>query len=185
MAERSCIVTRKKAEQTDLVRLVLSPEGELFVDYRAKLPGRGAWVVPTREVLERLEQHPKLLQRAFRGSVKAEGILEKMRDSNLLALNHALSLAARSGALVSGGKRVREAVSDSKCLGLIFASDASSRLKQDLLSRGGEVFALELALDRASLGAQIGKGPRAAMAVMASKPGRHLIRELQRHHALR
>ena len=185
MAERSCIVTRRKAGQADLVRLVLSPEGELFVDYRAKLPGRGAWVAPEREVLLRLESQPKLLQRAFRCSVRADGILEKLRHANDRALQHALSLAARSGCLVSGGKRVREALSDPNCLGIVFAVDASPRLRRDLVSRKEGVEEFEVALDRGARGAQIGKGPRAAVAIIGAKPGRHLIRELQRHHALR
>ena len=178
-------MTRRKAGPSDLVRLVLSPEGELFVDYRAKLPGRGAWVVPEREVLLRLQQQPKILQRAFRRPVKGEGILEKVQRSNALAVEHALSVAARSGCLVSGGKRVRDALGEDQCLGLLFSSDASSRLRRDLLSRREGVLELEFTLEQGALGAQIGKGPRAAIAIMSSKPGRHLIRELQRHLALR
>jgi hypothetical protein len=178
-------VTRRKADPLDLVRLVLSPEGELFVDYRAKLPGRGAWVLPEKGVLERLEKQPKLLQRAFRRPVETEGILQKVQDSNRLAVQNALSLAARSGVLIGGGKRVREALAGPRCLGVIFAEDASPRLKRDLLSRVTDLLGYELTADRVALGAQIGKGPRAALAIIDSQPGRHLIRELQRHHALR
>ena len=185
MAERSCILTRQKAEQADLVRLVLSPEGELFVDYRAKLPGRGAWVCPQREVLEEVEAKPKILARAFRQKVEASGLLEKVRDANRRALMDALSIAARSGALVGGGKRVRDALGESKCVGLLLASDASHRLKVDLEQRADGIVCFELDLDRDSFGAQIGKGPRSAMVVKSSKPGRHLIRELHRHYALR
>lgn len=185
MAERSCILTRQKADQSDLVRLVLSPEGELFVDYRAKLPGRGAWVYPRAAVLQALEGKPKVLARAFQQPVDAVGLLEKVRHANRRALMDALSLAARSGALVGGGQRVRDALNEKKCAALIFASDASDRLKADLERRVEGVPAFFLHLNRADLGAQIGKGPRAVMVVMSSKPGRHLIRELQRHHALR
>jgi ribosomal protein L7Ae-like RNA K-turn-binding protein len=155
------------------------------VDYRAKLPGRGAWVVPEREVFLRLESQPKLLQRAFRCPVRATGILSKVLHANSIAVEHALSLAARSGCLVSGGKRVRDALAEQNCLGVLFAEDASPRLRRDLLSRNEGKLGLEIDLDRAQLGAQIGKGPRAAVAIMGSKPGRHLIRELQRHRALR
>ena len=87
--------------------------------------------------------------------------------------------------MVGGGKRVREALGDPKCEGLLLASDASPRLKADLEHRSERVLRFELDLNRDAFGAQIGKGPRSAMAVMASKPGRHLIRELQRHYALR
>jgi predicted RNA-binding protein YlxR (DUF448 family) len=185
LAERSCILTRQKADQADLVRLVLSPEGELFVDYRGKLPGRGAWVFPQKEIIVKLESQPKVLARAFRQPVDASGLLEKVRQANTRALMDALSLAARAGALVGGGKRVREALSHSRCAGLVIAADASSRLKVDLGRRSEGIERFILDLDRDALGAQIGKGPRAAMVVIASKPGRHLLRELQRHSALR
>jgi predicted RNA-binding protein YlxR (DUF448 family) len=185
LAERSCILTRQKADQADLVRLVLSPEGGLFVDYRAKLPGRGAWVCPQTTVLKDLERKPKVLARAFQQAVDPTGLLEKVRQANRRALLDALSLAARSGALVGGGQRVRDALNAKKCAALIFAEDASPRLKADLERRAEAVDTFFLDLDREAFGAQIGKGPRAAMVVISSKPGRHLIRELQRHHALR
>ena len=80
---------------------------------------------------------------------------------------------------------MRDALGENNCLAVLFAADASPRLRRDLLSRKEGLLELEIALDRAALGAQLGKGPRAAVAIMGSKPGRHLIRELQRHRALR
>ncbi len=185
MAERSCVLTRRKSDQVDLVRLVLSPEGELFVDYRGKLPGRGAWVSPEREVLETLEKQPKLLSRAFRTAVNPDGLLEKLQSANERAVMDGLSLASRAGALVGGGKRVREAVQSSRTIGLVLSADASERLRTDLEGRSKEIPVFILALSPDMLGAQIGKGPRSALAVIASKPGQYLIRELHRHCALR
>lgn len=185
MAERSCILTRRTSEQADLVRLVLSPEGELFVDYRGKLPGRGAWVSPEREVLEALEKKPKLISRAFRTSVNPNGLLEKLQAANERAVMDGLSLASRAGALVGGGKRVRETLQSSGCIGLVFSGDASERLKADLQGRKSEIPVFNLGLSSIELGGQIGKGSRSALAVIASKPGQYLIRELHRHCALR
>jgi len=185
LAERSCILTRRKSDQVDLVRLVLSPEGELFVDYRGKLPGRGAWVCPEREVLEALEQKPKLLSRAFRTSVNANGLLEKLQSVNYRAVMDGLSLASRAGALVGGGKRVREALQSSRCIGLVFSASTSERLKLDLSARNSEIPVFILGLSPEEIGGQIGKGPRSALAVISSKPGQYLIRELHRHCALR
>ena len=178
-------MTRRKAESEDLVRLVLSPEGELCVDYRARLPGRGAWVVAERAVLEVLEAKPKILRSAFRQPVSSDGVLDKVREANRRAVGDALSIAARAGALVGGGKRVREAIASKNCIALLFASDASDRLRKDLEGRDNSVFSLNMEQGCDELGARIGKGPRSAMAVMSSKPGRHLKRELQRHAALR
>ncbi|HKC02530.1 MAG TPA: DUF448 domain-containing protein, partial [Sphingomicrobium sp.] len=39
--ERTCILTRRKAAPGALIRLALSPEGEVAPDVRARAPGRG------------------------------------------------------------------------------------------------------------------------------------------------
>ena len=50
--ERTCIGCRQRAPRTQLLRLVLTPSGELDVDARAVRPGRGAWIGVTRAELE-------------------------------------------------------------------------------------------------------------------------------------
>src|ERR1700710_90886 len=43
--ERTCIVTREKRSKDGLIRFVVSPDRQVVPDIRAKLPGRGAWVL--------------------------------------------------------------------------------------------------------------------------------------------
>ncbi|WP_336659059.1 YlxR family protein [Leucobacter sp. USHLN153] len=52
VAVRTCVACRLRAPRTELLRVVLR-EGRLEVDDRGVLPGRGAWVHPTRECLDR------------------------------------------------------------------------------------------------------------------------------------
>lgn len=47
---RTCVACRKRASRMDLLRIVLS-DGQLVVDRRAVLPGRGAWVHPEAQCL--------------------------------------------------------------------------------------------------------------------------------------
>ncbi|MFA7498660.1 MAG: YlxR family protein [Leucobacter sp.] len=49
---RTCVACRKRASRADMLRVVLS-DGRLILDERARLPGRGAWVHPTAECLDR------------------------------------------------------------------------------------------------------------------------------------
>ncbi|MGD9812036.1 MAG: YlxR family protein, partial [Sphingobium sp.] len=49
MTERRCILSGERASPDHLVRLALSPEGEVMPDVRAKAPGRGAWIGVSRE----------------------------------------------------------------------------------------------------------------------------------------
>lgn len=51
-AIRTCIVTRQKKPKHELLRLVLSEEGEVIVDLKGKEKGRGANIIPEIEVLE-------------------------------------------------------------------------------------------------------------------------------------
>ncbi len=182
--ERSCVVTRERGAPADLVRLVVAPDGLVHVDYRARLPGRGAWVTPKRSVIEQLEKKPRMLTRAFRRAVRTDGLLERIRAANAKALADALSLAARSGCLHGGKDRVRLALADG-ALAVLLAADASPRLAADLERRSGERLAVPLDWNSERLGAHVGKGPRSALAILPGKPGAAVLRELRRFSELR
>src|SRR5437588_340918 len=67
--ERTCVLTRRKATKDELIRLALSPEGEVAPDVRARAPGRGAWIGVARSELDAANAKGKLkgaLQRAFK-----------------------------------------------------------------------------------------------------------------------
>ncbi|PRI10572.1 YlxR family protein [Leucobacter massiliensis] len=49
---RTCVACRKRAPRTELLRVALQ-DGRLVADDRAVLPGRGAWVHPTAQCLDR------------------------------------------------------------------------------------------------------------------------------------
>ncbi|GMA27773.1 YlxR family protein [Arenivirga flava] len=49
---RTCVGCRARAERSALVRIVAGAEG-LVLDERAVLPGRGAWLHPSRDCWER------------------------------------------------------------------------------------------------------------------------------------
>lgn len=178
-------MSRQRRQAAEMVRLVISPEGDLLVDYRGKLPGRGAWVEPSRQAVEQIERKPGLLRRSLRAQPDTKGLLAKVQAANRKAVLDALSLCQRAGALRGGKEGVRGAISSGSALALVLASDTSPRLAVDLRSRAKELPVAVLDLDTSELGNRVGKGPRAALAVLASKPGKHLVRELRRYMALR
>jgi predicted RNA-binding protein YlxR (DUF448 family) len=49
---RTCVACRKRASRAELLRVVLHDD-RLIADDRAVRPGRGAWVHPTAQCLER------------------------------------------------------------------------------------------------------------------------------------
>lgn len=63
--ERTCIGCRQRVPRAQLLRLVLTPSGELDVDTRAVRPGRGAWIHPDPECLF-LAERRRAVPRALR-----------------------------------------------------------------------------------------------------------------------
>src|SRR5437867_12957625 len=53
LPQRTCVACRSIRVKRDLVRVVRAPSGELSVDARGKAPGRGAYLDPVEECLNR------------------------------------------------------------------------------------------------------------------------------------
>ena len=65
---RTCVMCGTKAAKRDLVRVVLTPEGECIVDETGKRPGRGAYLCHRPDCWERAASTNRLA-RALRGEV--------------------------------------------------------------------------------------------------------------------
>ena len=61
---RQCVGCREMKPKKELIRVVRSPEGAVRLDFKGKLPGRGAYVCPDAECLKRAKRS-KALERAF------------------------------------------------------------------------------------------------------------------------
>ena len=70
--ERKCVLSGAHGARDDLLRLAISPDGEVLPDALARAPGRGAWIGVSRGELETAIAKGKLkgaLARAFKGAV--------------------------------------------------------------------------------------------------------------------
>ena len=61
---RQCVGCREMRAKKELIRVVRSPEGAVSLDFKGKLPGRGAYVCPSQACLARARK-AKALERAF------------------------------------------------------------------------------------------------------------------------
>ena len=142
--ERTCVLTRRKGTKDDLIRLALSPDGEVAPDVRARAPGRGAWVGVTRAELDAANAKGRLkpaLQRAFRTnevSVPAD-LGERTEAALRQSVLDRLGMEARSGNLINGSDRVETAARNGNVHLLIHAADAGEdgRKKLDQAWRVG------------------------------------------------
>ena len=68
---RQCTGCREMKPKKELIRVVRSPEGEVSLDFKGKLPGRGAYVCPAEDCLARARKS-RALERAFSAQLPAE-----------------------------------------------------------------------------------------------------------------
>ncbi len=127
--ERTCILTRRTAPREELIRLALSPEGEVAPDVRARAPGRGAWVGVGRAELDAANANGKLkgaLQRAFKtnGVTVPADIGERTEKALRQAALDRLGMEARAGNLINGSDKVEIAARSGNVHLLIHAADA-------------------------------------------------------------
>jgi predicted RNA-binding protein YlxR (DUF448 family) len=127
--ERTCVLTRRKGTKDELIRLALSPDGQVAPDVRARAPGRGAWIGVSRAELDEANKKGKLkgaLQRAFKANAVdvpadlGERIEQALRQTTL----DRLGMEARSGNLLNGYDRIETAARAGKVRLLLHASDA-------------------------------------------------------------
>lgn len=61
---RQCLGCREHKPKKELIRVVRSPEGAISLDFKGKLPGRGAYVCPLPACLAKARKS-RALERAF------------------------------------------------------------------------------------------------------------------------
>jgi uncharacterized protein len=168
--ERTCILSRAKGERGALVRLALSPAGEVHPDVRAKAPGRGAWIGVDRAALDAAVAKGKLkgaLSRAFKtGDIAVPDDLgAKIEDALSRAALERLGLEARASTVATGSERIIDAARKGALELLFHAGDASEdgnrkldqawRMGRDEEGSGRQ--GLVLSVDRTILSVALGR----------------------------
>ena len=188
-ALRTCVVCRASVEKDDAIRIVLSPTGEACVDWRHKLPGRGASVCWSRSCLEGIQRRGPL-NRSFKTDVAlpaGDWPLTAARQQLTRRQRELAGLAIRAGELKAGGSLVDRALKRGWVLYLGVTSDAGETVLGDLekSAKGYEVALYRSLLTSEELGAALGRsGPRSTFAVGPGPLGKALRTELKRGPAL-
>jgi predicted RNA-binding protein YlxR (DUF448 family) len=77
--KRQCVGCRQMKEKKELIRVVKSPEGEISLDFKGKKPGRGAYICPNSECLNRAIKI-KAFSRLFKTQIP-EDIIEELASN--------------------------------------------------------------------------------------------------------
>jgi len=191
--ERKCILSGAHDARDALVRLAISPEGEVHPDVLARAPGRGAWIGVTRAALEESISKGKLkgaLARAFKGAPLSipDDLADRLEAALTRAFTDRLGLEMRSGRLLVGSDRIAENARMGKVSWLAHAADAgedgSRKLDQALRvgldAEGSGLRGTVLPLDRAALSVALGRDNVVHLALTDSAAADRITAPLQR-----
>ncbi len=80
--ERTCVGCGAKRPKVELLRVVRSPEGKVFLDLSGKRSGRGAYICPNIDCFRKAVKR-KALQRSLKVDRIEEKVLEEIENQIL------------------------------------------------------------------------------------------------------
>jgi predicted RNA-binding protein YlxR (DUF448 family) len=123
---RMCAVTREVRPVDELIRFVVSPQGEVIPDLKRKLPGRGLWISASHQAVAEAVRRNQF-SRGFKRNVRVAPTLVADTESLLVrSAIEALAMAAKAGQVVSGFSKVEDALRQRQAGALIHASDGAA-----------------------------------------------------------
>ena len=181
---RRCLVTREIRPKAELLRFVVGPDDRLLTDPAERMPGRGLWLTPRRDIVDRAVAK-RLFARAARRSVSVPPDLAD-RLETLLARRvvDSLGLARRAGLAVAGFDRVSDAVRHGRAALLLCARDGAAGGRRKLAELARDLPCAE-ALAASELGAAFGRDRIVHAAVGGGKLCRRLLLDLEKLAGLR
>jgi hypothetical protein len=121
-----CAVTRQVRPIDELIRFVVSPQGEVVPDLKRKLPGRGLWVSASRQAVAEAARRNHF-GKGFKRDVRATATLAADTETLLVrSVVEALAMAAKAGQVVAGFSKVEGALTQRQVQVLIHAGDGAA-----------------------------------------------------------
>ena len=176
---RRCLVSRQVRPKAELLRFVVGPDDRLIVDPAERLPGRGLWLTPRRDIVESALAKGLFAKAAGQRVVVPADLtaeVERLLRQRCLAL---IGLARRAGQLRTGFEKVREDLRASRVALLLAASDGAADGRGKLSALAGKLPVIAL-FDSAELSAALGVDGVVHADVAAGGMAGRLLRECER-----
>jgi predicted RNA-binding protein YlxR (DUF448 family) len=181
---RRCLVSATVRPREQLVRFVISPEGEVTPDVAQRLPGRGFWLSADRDMIDRACAK-KVFAKAARAQVAVPGTLADDVERLLVhRCQELIGLARRAKQAVCGYAQTREWLERGAAAVLLAARDGSEDQRRKMRGPAGAT-AVVGALGRGELGAAFGRDDVVHGVLAPGKLAAALIHEARRLEGLR
>ena len=177
--ERKCIVDGTVKPQSELLRFV-ELNNELLPDFNKKLPGKGMYITANRLSLEKAIEK-KIFNKVSKRNLKLSddfiNIVESLIKQKAL---DSINIARKSGALLTGFEKVKEAIKKNNVEFIIQAIDAGhdGKEKMALLAKSLEIFNL-FSIDE--LDATLNKSNTVHIAILRSDTSRMVYHNLKKY----
>jgi predicted RNA-binding protein YlxR (DUF448 family)/ribosomal protein L30E len=184
-AQRTCLGCRQSLGQARLIRFVRSPEGEVLVDLKGRLPGRGAYLCNNRSCIEDALRR-KQFDRAFRRDcrpITADQLSNVIAREILIRLASLLGMARKSAKFYAGSNAVLDALGRRKPLAVvILARDISPQIGEKVRNRAAlqKIVTTEL-FDKLELGRILGRAERSVVGLPDGKLADAFLDDLRRY----
>jgi len=183
--KRLCVACNSRFYLSELLRVTRSPAGELVLDSRRNLGGRGANVCPTRKCLEKAIAGRRF-EKTLKASVRYPDVEEFISSARVTSLRHLATLMIScNGArlLAIGSDEVKKSLDKGDASCLMIAKDAS--MKRRFLDLATDVDVPVMMLDsKQFMGDLLGRRPVGVIAVTDYGFAQRLTNILDRLEAL-
>ncbi len=129
---RTCTACRAVKAKSLLLRFVLSPDGEVVLDYNSKLPGRGAYVCPDRSCIESVLKL-RGFSRAFKQQVSSpspEALLDTVIAKAKTRIDSLVIFAVKAGNAFLGTVSVEEGIKKGRVVHLFCSIELTEKAKE-------------------------------------------------------
>ncbi len=183
--QRTCLGCREVMSRSELCRIVRAPDGEVLVDLRGKLPGRGASLCWNRGCIEAAVRR-RAFDRAFRQPcrpVTADQFAEVVCRELVAHLASLLGMARKSAQFVAGSNAVLDALGRRAPLAVVIvAGDISPQIGEKVgykaAAAGVETTVL---FDKAELGRILGRAERSVVGLPVGQLADAFLGDLRRY----
>jgi hypothetical protein len=182
--QRRCIATGEVRDRAAFLRFVVGPDGTIVPDIDERLPGRGLWLTPRRDIVDRAVAKRAFARAARRQVLVPPDLADRLENLLARRVVDSLGLARRAGLAVAGFDRVCDAVRHGQATLLLCARDGASGGRRKLAELARDLRCADT-LTAAELGAAFGRDRIVHAAVDGGKLCRRLLLDLEKLAGLR
>jgi predicted RNA-binding protein YlxR (DUF448 family) len=122
---RRCLATRAVRPKAELLRFVVGPGDLLVPDIAGRLPGRGLWITPVRDIVAGAAARNLFAKAAKARVVVPPDLVDRVEGLLARDLLDRLGLARRAGQVVAGFEQVRALLAEGGAGLLLAAADGA------------------------------------------------------------